>query len=825
MPIVERLSYLLAFLITVLIIWTALQLMRAWPDLRAVIQRRFFLSQKQKETAVIHRLLHYTYRRAQSTHLAAQLFPLSDLLIQPKLLAPPGFILDPHNSMKPTLAANEVIPHLPDWPEFNSPFPSDEISPSGAMQHGLDIAIIGRPGAGKSTALAALAAQVAHQDMHAGDLSNHIPVYLHVADLVINPEGIQSALQAVAVPLAHYLNIHYEDLIPILSNLLRDRRWLFLLDGLDEIAPENITPYIDFLDTLIEDYPFVRIALTASSAFIGDLARLQIYPFPIAPWKPEQRLAFIQNWENLWNEQIQPGVKKHLGFKPFDSHLINGWLSNSSPFLTPFELTLRVWCAYAGDGWPDTTVHAIDAYLRRLNVTRAELSSLQRLAYRMLCARSPIIPRNDALELLTQNEHTPLQQSAVIRSKSFLEIDNYSQSLIDSLITAGILIGHPQSLVRFSHPFLAGFLAGTAIKAASQVPEISPPLWDIEDIYIQHVAVTDLADQAIFQALQVDDAPLFDRLFLISRWLPVAPLKNNWHEVLLRKLANLLLNESQPMGIRYRALAGLLFSADPDIPQLLVELTLHPSPTVRQLAVLGLGVRNPPGAAGELTKLLLDPDAGVRLASSLAAGALRDQSGRALVAGLIHNQDNALQRAAAQSVAEYPLWYSLLRQNLDDPDHEIRMAMILGLDRVDAEWVDPLLEHMAANDPHWMVKNAAAETLQNRSHPRLPGLKPLTAPIHSTWLAGKAEIYRKNPNDAVELMEILVWILREGAPEDKIAAMQYLRTRASDLALIKIYELVYSDRGIVSETGLYYLWFLSISGCQLPSPNLYLFKD
>lgn len=70
---------------------------------------------------------------AQSLHLAHHLFPLDDILIPSRLMAPPPY---GDSQIKPFIdeIIHKTIPYLPDWPELTAQYCAPTLTLAQAMQ-------------------------------------------------------------------------------------------------------------------------------------------------------------------------------------------------------------------------------------------------------------------------------------------------------------------------------------------------------------------------------------------------------------------------------------------------------------------------------------------------------------------------------------------------------------------------------------------------------------------------------------------------------------------------------------------------------------------
>ncbi len=132
------------------------------------------------------------YRRelfffAQKQHLAAKYCPLQEILIEPNLVAAP-YEVDPLLPYPPETLTSQVVPYLPDFPEFISQYPIPKISAFDTLRNGVNIVLYGQAGSGKSVALANLVSVICSVSPSVDEIRTRIPIYLHWLDLNFSPK-------------------------------------------------------------------------------------------------------------------------------------------------------------------------------------------------------------------------------------------------------------------------------------------------------------------------------------------------------------------------------------------------------------------------------------------------------------------------------------------------------------------------------------------------------------------------------------------------------------------------------------------------------------
>jgi hypothetical protein len=170
-----------------------------------------------------------TLKRAQKAHIAAQLFSLDEVIIAPKLIAPPP-LLDPTQTHDPDSLISTLYPALPDWPEQASQYPVEFLTLAQAVQLGANLVVVGQPGAGKTTALAHFATQMAHKDVSLNVIQSFIPIFLHIQDILPQmAAGSIGPLVAITRVITSHVPIFAQNQVPaFLKNALATDRVMLL---------------------------------------------------------------------------------------------------------------------------------------------------------------------------------------------------------------------------------------------------------------------------------------------------------------------------------------------------------------------------------------------------------------------------------------------------------------------------------------------------------------------------------------------------------------------------------------------------------------------
>jgi len=106
------------------------------------------------------------------------------------------------------------------------------------------------------------------------------------------------------------------------------------------------------------------------------------------------------------------------------------------------------------------------------------------------------------------------------------------------------------------------------------------------------------------------------------------------------------------------------------------------TPAARIENISRLTGERPPGAAATIVQAVGDPDADVRRAALLSLATFQRPEDQAIVEHALHDTDNSVRAAAAQTLGGYGLQaVPRLAALADDPDPQVRAAVVAGLSR------------------------------------------------------------------------------------------------------------------------------------------------
>lgn len=817
------------------VLWLVVWRFRAnWAQIRDSLGKQTASLRKKNLQDVETYLKQGTYRRAQRLHLAASLFPLEEILIPPMVIAPPPSP-DSSGNLPEVGVLDQVIPYTPDWPEIAANYGYFATSLSEIASQRADIALIGRPGVGKTTALAHLATEIFEKRVDDPRLVESVPIFLHVLDLqpvlLNNPDAADALVDAFTAKTS--INLQKQARTVVRASL-QESRAILLLDGLDELSPGEVNLYSNYVASLKKQYSGLQIIAACSDVYMDGLVSHGFTPIAVAPWNQLQVRQFIFKFGQTWKELVLPQITKAINVPQPDPLAMESWINSNGVFFTPFEWTELVWGAYAGDLAGSQPSRAIGAHLKRIFQGDQPISLFGALAAGMLSTGRSSLSFEQAEDLLTKysgnfarevkaenQPELPAEDSAKtsksttslsdqIRKGTKVVVQTAGERAIVKAIELGLLVEYGANQVTFSHLPVAAFLA--AMHNQGEVAPINLQ-WSFSLLAAEYGSSDGKNKPAVLDLLKPDGDPLRSKLALAGRLMAPMPPNSELRIQIMRRLVGEIQQENLPVGTRTRLLSACTVSNDPSVAILFRQWLTSPSSTLRRLAALGCGVLKDVKGISEISDLMADPDFRTHATAAIALTSIPGDPAQNAISIAFAEGTETLRRAVAEALAVNPdpACQDLLKDAVTSEDLLVRRAAVFGLSMRRQPWTHELLTKIAVEDGQWVVRNAAAQTIEihQQPDPRIP--MPMPPYWESPWLITFAGKHGDGISPDEIPYKILYQALESGTEEDQAMACKYLDLSGGDESLKMIRQLLQLKDEAVSERALQSLWRLSLS--------------
>lgn len=820
----DQLSFFLGIIAASLFWWVISRIKFEFPKVAQFFRQRIEAFRNKYFAGMDAYIRTEMYKYTQSIHLARSLFPLDKIIIPPRLLAN-SFLSEKPDFPVPDSIAKQVIPYTPDLPDLASVYPYPVISLAEALQKKANIAIMGRPGTGKTTALVHLTSLIAKKDPVVSVLSQLVPLYFHI--LEIEENGDQSPFDHLVKSIAASIpSIAEPSFRRFLVDSASSGNIILLIDGLDELFPDDLKKKVAFLERLMRDFPKLRYVVTADPENLDRLVNLGFIPMTLAIWNFHQRADFLKNWESLWNARAFNFTKRGANSINLDCSVIINWIQNENVLFTPLEWTLITWVALAGGLKYFSIASSLEGFVDLVRENSIPRNALYHIANDLMNRKKSWFEYEQIEKSFahfrpnygndTNNRQPDLKTNNLLRKSGPKDKRISSRErAIDSLFENGLFLEHRNGLITFQNPLFAAYLASfTSPVEIFHEPNLLQACMGRETL--PFMAANNRADDLLEEITSKRDAsPFISRLMLAASCASQTNKKSNWRTKTFFELSNSLINETLPLCIRTRSLIALLNSNDSTIFVLFKQLIASSSPSTRQLVALGCGALRENSLFEDLSGLLNDENTGVRNAACLALSISNTYSANRKIQEILIQGDEGQKQAAAESLIGNPKGNEIIIKLLESEDLLTRRAAIIALSNKREQWAEKVIEKVAIEDKQWVVRNAASQILESLHHPNPEIPAPLVKASEAPWLikfAAKQGAGLKPDEDAGD---ILLLALKEGNPEEKLSSLQYLIKQPDEEVVREIIHLLETKNENLFEAALLALWFVSVNGANL----------
>lgn len=814
-----------------------------WEEMRANWRESREAAQTRKTSGVEENHRRITLRRAQGMHIAAQLFALDEIIQEPLLLVPPQ-VVEPGAPPAFEDIVTQTLPYLPAWPEIAAAYQPQTLTLPHALAGNSNIVIIGQPGVGKTVALAYLASLAANRSEKLGALQDFVPFLVHVADLSLPIKDVKHVLNPLIESASEHAPVLDLGRIPtFIQNTFKHGNALLLVDGYDEITPQEQQVVSDYLKSILQSYPKTRIVTTGAPEYLDGLIPLGFAPLALCAWSERQNQKFIEHWGQLWSNTVALDVVSESAPEQVDPLLLNSWLSAGNLNLSPLELTLKVWGAYAGDSLGPHVLETIATHIRRIAPANTPIAALETLAMQVTLSAEPIFdPRKarawvrsfEVAEDVQEDESAESQEEAAEPSdtdakeetkpkkgKKVEKVSTPSSGLLGKMTASGLLVAYRNNKMRFAHSIFAGYLAGHAFTTYNAEETIlNQPDWTGKYLAMRYFAAHGDASKLVQSLLEFSRLPMHRPLFTAARFLRDAPRNAPWRGRMFGTLAAILQTEGIPLSLRGQAMAAFVYSNDPSAATLFRQFATSMSFELVHLSVLGLGATRDGKSVKALSNTLQAPSLSVRRAACMALVAVGSNEALETVAQTLLHGDEDIRRAAGEALANDPHeGHAMLKDGVTINDLLLRRAVVYGLGRIHEDWAVELLKRLQIEDDQWVVRNAATEVLDAKANAQALAPSKLKAPHESPWLIEFAAKNGMGISPGVPATDILLLALKDEDPDTRLASLPYLKFTPSKEVIAEMYEALYKDDPELREHTYHILWEVGASGVKLPDPS------
>ncbi len=770
--------------------------------------------------------------RADASGILGPRVPLTSLLIEPRFI--------PMRPVESAFAGGEAldlyagIPLTHDFPALYAPYNLDSVTLDELSTGSTALALLGRPGSGRTTALWAIAlhalgrlkfthapdkvqarldreeaalsekeravrvkerimteqrarerlaserAELAPQDIEqtaASGLRLHqrVPVYVHLAELLAQTADFAGGADP-AEPLVRAVQASVgrvtASIIPReMYSWLSRGLVLALVDGYDELVEEDKMRALGWLRAFRAQYTGSFIIVAGGVSGSGSLLDLGLTPIYLRPW---QDVDVNDAVERL--AAAPPPDRKAKADPPSEAALALARANTRA--LTAAEVTLKIAANLHGKvdtAGPEGWLRAALVPLVPAGQNPAEwYPRLARLAALEL-DESVITPeRMQALEIAGQaasaSEEGPA--AAAGKGKAASKPASDQSRLLSALERTGLLLARGGDRYQFRHPLYTAYLASLWLKTAEPAARLDRLMQPAWGGAFTCLALHTPVDDLVRQRMSQPGDILHNHAFELARWIASAPADAPWRGPALRGFGSWFNASAQYPLVRERAAAALITTRDPSVLVIFRQGARSANPLVRRLACVAMGALGSSDAVRDLTSLLQDLDHSVALAAAMALGAIGGEDAlQALLVSFTQGSER-IRQAIAEALSSLPDdGYPILYEAIGDDDMLLRRAAVFGLRRLRASWAIIAIYRAFLEDSQWYVRSAAQQAFEEIQYGRHTSpTEPIVEAAALDWLTLWAAHRGETVPAGSAGDQVLVRVLQEGNGEERALA-------------------------------------------------------
>ncbi len=800
-PSFQWFSYLLGFVsgVAVMVLARLVRQVSAYGRTQ-MAQRRERRRENRLQVARERWRAHWT-RRLQGLHVAAPLFPLEDVVVEPRVLPWPTLTSPDDNPL--VSQVHQEWPSTPDEPALSTAFGLPALSLPQALAGGASLVLMGPTGSGKTVALAWLALRMLQArpgDDALGELAGLWPWWVHVDALHLPPSEDDDPLAPVWDALVQGLpDAEAQLLVARWQRDARKGKALLLVDGLDEVPPARRARVVAYLEQVREAYPDLPLVVAGAPDAWGRLTALGLVPVGLHAWDADQAAHFARRWFALWQDRVAPLLADDAAWG--EEVLLRWFLAVPDSVQLPLFWVWRAWQLSAGDAAGEHWAALAAGYVRRMQALAegqpdALASAWEDLAYARLW---------------------PLAQTEATASEAGAPTQKASPAL-EAGVHTGLLWRHREGVYGFVQPVAQAYLAAQVL-AQGRGEWPSGPWWHLLTWTLGFWARHGQGSVAAQPLLRDGRLPLMPGLWEAARAVALAP-RVGWGKVVYQNLAKYVQAAGWPWAQRLRAVYALVRARPPRLATFFRSLLRHADPQVQAAAVVGLGLLRDPIALPNLREMLAREDVSpfVRRVLFLALARYDNRVVSEELAAWLLQDDDAARREVAEALALAPRWgHEVLREAAAyEDDLMVRRAAVYGLAHVREPWARELLEHLQTEDPEWLVSNAAGQVLEALADTS-PYAPTPPRPLHEeAWLLAFAARQGLSIAAGPPAQETLRRALHEGSDEEKRRALRRVIHLPDERWLPEIGALLGHASIEVENDAVATLWCFYWNGVSLP---------
>jgi hypothetical protein len=600
------------------------------------------------------------------------------------------------------------------------------------------------------------------------------PLYVDMVDLVLsnheygkNVDPAEPFIRALQHQTGYVAS---RRLVSKTYKILEAGSGLVLIDGYDDLAPQDRPDALRWLKAMLEMYPNNYYIVAMPPEGYGLVMEMGAMPLYLRPWN-DQMIGdaadkYLAQWETVYKQPVQFDPDKYRErveyvedvkrdarqLSVFDTtmHILTRFKGKELSLAEQMQLYLSEILPDAENIMPELQ-HLATMQLDSGYIT---LTAMVDVAIAELGLHPPKIKHlsDEQVEAALDATHHDVEaalEEEVKKDPQRRQIHDEQKRLLQKLLKSGLLVKHRRGRYQFRHKIITSYLAATGLVEAEPkvlLQKLENNNWDYAMSYLAGMRDVDfLVAEQLLKPLDV----LHEHILKLTNWLKFAGKVVSWRTDLLRYLGNLIAAPHQFALVRERVAAALISSKDEGALAIFSRVIQTQNSDARRVACLALGVLRAKGAINAITTVAMqDQVIENKLAAVLGLYAIgADDAMDALLDLMDMTPFDEVRRVIAESfAADRATGYPTLYDMLGSDSIAMRRAALFGLGRLETDWAMISIDRPINKGDEAFVR-LAAEVVERKIFERSRFVLPsYPIPTEVPWLLEWSEQQRDAGN-------------------------------------------------------------------------------
>ncbi|MEN6528888.1 MAG: NACHT domain-containing protein [Anaerolineaceae bacterium] len=788
MPGIDPFSLILGLIFGVLIAFLTPKLISILPKKEKKSRKEDKQTREESLNDLI--LRKYLLRHAQSQHLGSDLCSLDDVYVQQKLFPHPVYSHYEGELEEEPLFFRDPL-FLLDVPELIGDFPFPQITLEEALSTGCSLIIQGNIGSGKTTLLSAFISRVLEHKCEMTELNEVLPVYLHIQDVLRKDSPNPLAGLLALTMFKHGLDLNPAATEKLFNTYLSRQHLMLIIDGLDELPQSDFDRAVEQIGKIHAENPSMRMVTVSGPFYTGKLQAIGFRPVTLKPPDGPDYDQLYEKWALVWKKLHRSSPQE----AEFDHavELVRLWLQQEPFSPTYFTMTTSILSALNHDSLAEDT--KVITYLREKTNDLIPAETFVRIAESIASGSFAGISVPDLKSLVNLKIDSPTDS-----------VDHKTEfDALELLIHNHLLIENDDRIFFSSPSIFCRLLANSAhYRIRPDVNELrhNPVLnftlinKDISRDYLITWASED----------GVSNAPMIiQHLVYMRNQVPD-------FKPVLQQLASRLISQELPLSAKIKIGTIILYAHQALFNQLLQNFEKNKSIQLQQFCAFFYAFDKTKTHLEFLVECINSQNESLSLFGLIGLCFNEDYaSASSMLTELLRSNQASTSRLAAEVLSQNKTFgHTLLKTLSTDESPICRRNVIYGLRLISEAWADQTLSSISTDDNVWIVRDAAAQALENKWDPKVFSPHPSIHPSEDQQLVTIASQHGLGVTANRYPYELLYDLFNSNNFGEALIALQYL-TEKPDAQTITTFQHAISRGHFLREILCDALFFVSLA--------------